>query len=186
MVLTVLSHIRNLSVQPVSDAATIQKLEALEPSFFRFSYDKSHADLTCRRIALLKTLAESRHSAVFSKVFSLQGHSEKVRLLSLEKAALQELIKAQKCWFNKTEARKKAFEALSPACRNKLYWAIWLIKGAPHVPDFGKTTPNSNIGLLFEKQLPLLHMKGGNLAEQLLYFTEQQLAYEQEEEICHH
>ena len=180
----VLSHIHDFRVQQLpNDAVNIQKLENLDLEFFRLP-KASHSDVPSRRVDLLKTIAQNRHVAIFSKVFSLQSHNAKVSALSLEVTALQDLSKVLKHWFHNKSEIQKALDALPLACRNKLYWAVWFNKGAPTATDFGKQTLESDLNLLWEKLPPVLHMKGDNLVEQLLSYTEQQLSFEKEKEIC--
>ncbi len=64
------------------------------------------------------------------------------------------------------------FNTLSPETRALFYWAVWIHMKAPMIDREGEKRLNANLSLLREIRLPILHVRGENLSEQVLHRLE--------------
>lgn len=164
------------SMRSLVQPETSSKADLLEGIETRFSILHNNFFLTdsTLRPRLLKERVSECHQAHFPTVLKIEQKREGLeeKLEALQKVS--ELINVIKRPGDQGQI-KSAFNQIPFRYQQLIYWTIWMMKGMPLEDDFGKKALEADIFLLNSKD-PLVFLIDGNLAEQLLYRINEEVA----------
>lgn len=127
-----------------------------------------------QRSCLLKKRVNDCHHANFHTVLRIQLRGEGIeeKCQTIEKIQLL----AQFLKENAREERiREVFDQVPSSYRRYFQWIIWIQNGMPSIDHYGKQALEKNIYLL-NSQEKLIFLTEGNLAQQLVFHLEEELA----------
>ncbi|MBS0652195.1 MAG: alpha amylase C-terminal domain-containing protein [Verrucomicrobia bacterium] len=174
MASAVTSHL--YSMRSLVQPETSSKADILEGIETRFSILHNNFFLTdpTLRTRLLKERVSECHQAQFPTVLKIEQKREGLeeKLDAIQKVS--ELVDVIKRPGDEGQV-KSAFNQIPFRYQQQIYWTIWMMKGMPLEDDFGRKVLEADIFLLNSKE-PLVFLIDGNLAEQLLYRINEEVA----------
>ncbi len=119
--------------------------------------------LLAERVRLIQELAFERHRNIVQRILpSSFSHSDDLGMKVENLHKFVSLLKKEP----KNLRLIQAFKSLPSDVKNLFYWAIWVKEGAPEEQDYGEKRLLSDLSLLNQNSLPIVHVNGGSLAEQ--------------------
>lgn len=169
---TSLLHSMRSTIQPEFSS----KADVLKGFETRFSIFHNNQFITDQALypRMLKERVSECHKEHFSTVFKIEQQREGLaeKLDAVEK--VRDLVKVLNNRGDEGQI-KSTFNQIPFRYQQQIYWTIWLMKGCPFEDDFGKKALEADIFLLASNE-PLLFLRDGNLAEQLLWRLKEEVA----------
>jgi 1,4-alpha-glucan branching enzyme len=162
-----------------------------DPKLSRLSFIESRVkdfltneEVVSERTLLVRVIGEERLTRVVNRVLRPNEPDATVETLELTQNKLSRLFGLLKESDLSPDARL-AFDDLPKDVQHLFYWAIWVYHEALFENKLGEKKLSERFSLLNEIQLPLLHLQGKTLCEQMIKRYEMLTVLEKQRNIVH-
>jgi 1,4-alpha-glucan branching enzyme len=146
----------------------LRRLSYIERKIHNFL---TNAEVASERAWLIHSICEERLERVVNRVLCPNQPNTIVETLELTRKKLSYFFEQLKRDASGRSARL-AFDELPEDVQHLFHWAVWVYHGAIYEDKLGEKKLNERFSLLSEIQIPILHLKGKTLCEQVIQHYE--------------